>query len=232
MNRFPCFDRFNFYEKFLDSSAWVRTFENVVLKVGKRFLLSFLLAISTSGQVAFGQSDAKVLLANLKQDLEMVTREVSGLRTEVESLRRENAQLRMAVDQSQRASAHPSAGASALVLELQNRVQSLDLAFKQSERARNLMQEEINGKFKEIVEQMNKGFGQLAELKSGPSTPAEPSFSSNYPKNGFVHKVEKGETVSSIAQKYKSKIDWIINANSISDPTKVFVGRELFVPQK
>ena len=41
------------------------------------------------------------------------------------------------------------------------------------------------------------------------------SFSTDYPQKGFVHKVEKGETVSSIAKKYKSKVSWIINANQI-----------------
>jgi LysM repeat protein len=58
------------------------------------------------------------------------------------------------------------------------------------------------------------------------------TFSSDYPQKGFVHKVEKGETVSSIAKKYESKVKWIIDANQIADPTKVFVGKELFVPQK
>ena len=77
---------------------------------------------------------------------------------------------------------------------------------------------------------MNQGFEQVAKSKR--AQPQAASFSSDYPKNGFVHVVEKGETVSSIAQKYKSKVSWIINANQIADPTKVFVGRELFVPQK
>ena len=58
------------------------------------------------------------------------------------------------------------------------------------------------------------------------------TFSTDYPQKGFVHKVEKGETVSSIAKKYESKIKWIIDANQIVDPTKVYVGKELFVPQK
>ena len=77
---------------------------------------------------------------------------------------------------------------------------------------------------------MNRGFDQVS--KSSNPTPQKPAFSNDYPKNGFVHVVEKGETVSSIAQKYKSKVSWIINANQISDPKKVFVGRELFVPQQ
>ena len=176
-----------------------------------------------------GQTDPKILLANLKQDIEIINREVTGLRSEVEMLRRENALLRVAVDQTNRA--NKPGQDSGLVLELQNRLQSLELAYKQSERARAINQEELNKKFRQIIDQMNNGFEQVASANNS-SPLQEPTFSNDYPKNGFVHKVERGETVSSIAQKYKSKISWIINANQIADPTKVFVGRELFVPQK
>jgi LysM repeat protein len=178
--------------------------------------------------VLFGQNDAKILLANLKQDLELINREVASLRSEVEMLRRENAQLRVAIDQNDRSAKQGQQ--TGLILEMQNRLQSLDLALKQSERERGATQEEINKKFQQIIEQMNRGFDQVTQ--SSTSSTQTPTFSNDYPKNGFVHKVEKGETVSSIAQKYKSKVSWIINANQIADPTKVFVGRELFVPQK
>jgi LysM repeat protein len=178
--------------------------------------------------VLFGQNDAKILLANLKQDLELINREVTSLRSEVEMLRRENAQLRVVVDQSTRS--QRVGQESGQLLELQNRLQALELALRQSERARVTTQEEINKKFQQIIEQMNRGFDQFTQ--SSTSSTQTSTFSNDYPKNGFVHVVEKGETVSSIAQKYKSKVSWIINANQIADPTKVFVGRELFVPQK
>ena len=174
------------------------------------------------------QSDAKILLANLKQDLELVSRDLNSLRSEVEMLRRENAQLRVAIHQDNRS--NESSKQSGAVLELQNRLQALELAFRQSERDRGSRQEEISKKFQQIIEQMNKGFEQIT--KSNAPKPQAPSFSNDYPKDGFVHTVEKGETISSIAVKYKSKVSWIINANQIADPTKVFVGRELFVPQK
>lgn len=177
---------------------------------------------------SFGQADSKILLANLKQDLELINREVASLRSEVEMLRRENAQLRVVVDQATRSQREGQE--SGQVLELQNRFQALEFAFRQSERARGITQEEINKKFQQIIEQMNRGFDQVTQ--SSNSSTKTPTFSNDYPKNGFVHKVEKRETVSSIAQKYKSKVAWIINANQIADPTKVFVGRELFVPQK
>lgn len=177
----------------------------------------------------FGQNE-RIILANLKQDLELINREVTGLRSEVELLRRENAQLRVALDQVAR-SPKPN-DQNGLLLELQNRLQVLELSQKQSTRAQVRMQEEVNQKFQQIIEQMNSGFEKVSSQKKSSSSSQTPAFSSNYPKNGFVHKVEKGETVSSIAQKYQSKVSWIIDANQIVDPTKVFVGRELFVPQK
>lgn len=176
-----------------------------------------------------GQNE-RIILANLKQDLELINREVTGLRSEVELLRRENAQLRVALDQVARSP--KTNDQNGLLLELQNRLQVLELSQKQSTRAQGRMQEEVNQKFQQIIEQMNSGFEKVSIQKKSSSSSQTPAFSSNYPKNGFVHKVEKGETVSSIAQKYQSKVSWIIDANQIVDPTKVFVGRELFVPQK
>lgn len=181
---------------------------------------------------SFAQENAKILLANIKQDLELVNREVTGLRSEVEMLRRENAQLRIAMAQADRSRRKVQGTESPLVLEMQNRLQGLELALKQSESARVSTQNELNKKFQQIIEQMNRGFEQVSASANTANESKVPTFSNDYPKNGFVHKVEKGETVSSIAQKYNSKVSWIIDANQIADPTKVFVGRELFVPQK
>ena len=171
-------------------------------------------------------------MANLKQDLELVTREVNSLRSEVEMLRRENAQLRVVVDQANRSRNQADGQGNIHYLDLQNKIQALEISYRQSERDRSTKQEELNKKFQQIIEQMNRGFEQVTSTNLSSPSAKEPAFSNDYPRNGFVHKVEKGETVSSIAQKYKSKVSWIINANQIADPTKVFVGRELFVPQQ
>lgn len=191
-------------------------------------VFSTVCLLAVRGQGLWGQTEIKVLLANLKQDLELVNHEVSGLRSEVEMLRRENAQLRSSVDQVTRA--NKLGQQDEHVVELQNRLQALQVAFRQSENSRSEIQGEINKKFQQIIEQMNRGFELVS--KTSPPVSQSVTFSSDYPKNGFVHKVEKGETVSSIAQKYQSKVSWIIDANEIAEPNKVFVGRELFVPQK
>jgi len=190
--------------------------------------LLFLLGLDTVS----AEDIPKILLANLKQDQELTSRELNTIRSEVEMLRRENAQLRVVVDQVQRFLSQSQGQENSKFTELQNKVQVLELAIKQTEKARSLMQEELNKKFQQIVEQMNSGFEQVTSVKSAQAKASIPSFSSDYPKNGFVHKVDKGETVSSIAKKYESQVNWIINANQIADPKKVFVGRELFVPQK
>ena len=76
----------------------------VIIKGFAKFscLVLTLLVLSIPVLSCFGQSDAKIILANLKQDLELINREVTSLRTEVEMLRRENAQLRVAIDQTNR----------------------------------------------------------------------------------------------------------------------------------
>jgi LysM repeat protein len=49
-------------------------------------------------------------------------------------------------------------------------------------------------------------------------------------KSGYKHTVEAGQTISAIAQAYKVSASSILKANKISDPTKIRVGQELFIP--
>lgn len=174
-------------------------------------------------------ADITVRVANLKQDMELVTRELAGLRTEVELLRRENAQLKVQLEHSTRKQSS-NAGVSSEVLQAMNeRMKKLEFKLLQSEKSQLSLQKSVDLKMTELITQMNKGFDQV---QSSPAKPAlVPTFNQDYPQTGFVHSVEKGETISSIAQKYKSKTKWIINANQIIDPKKVFIGKELFIPQ-
>lgn len=194
----------------------------------------FRLILFICGCVPFFSQEASanvnVQFANMKQDMELVSRELAGLRTEVELLRRENAQLRVTVEQLTRRQNSTSGDAQGLSRQMDARLQSLERRASQGEKEQIALQKNFDKKLKDLIAEMNAAFSQV----NGPSTNGAPgaSFSTDYPKNGFVHKVEKGETVSSIAVKYSSKIKWIIDSNRIHDPTKVFVGKELFVPQK
>ena len=171
-----------------------------------------------------------VQVANLKQDLELISRELAGLRSEVELLRRENAQLRVVVDSFSKKANSDQGISAAQVSQINSRLSSLEKRVQANTGSQATMQTSVNQQMQELIKQMNDGFETVSKSTVTP-TPAK-TFSTDYPQKGFVHKVEKGETVSSIAKKYESKVKWIIDANQITDPTKVFVGKELFVPQK
>jgi len=196
---------------------WKRPFWVVVL-----FLCSFLCQDSVF---------ANVEIANLKQDLQLFSREVAGLRSEVELMRRENAQLRMALEQITRQSNARSGDSQGMMSQVDARLRTIEKRVSANEQALGAMQSNVDSKMSDLITQMNKGFDKVSS-SSANSAASQPTFSTDYPQKGFVHKVEKGETVSSIAKKYQSKISWIINANQIADATKVNVGKELFVPQK
>ena len=173
---------------------------------------------------------ASIEIANFKQDLELLSREVAGLRSEVENMRRENAKLQMSLDQISRKTRQGNDDSQNLVSLMDGRLGDLRKRIISNELVQKSFQDDVDGKIQQLVLQMNESFDRISTTSS--ATPkVQDTFSTDYPQKGFVHKVEKGETVSSIAKKYKSKISLIINANQISDPTKVFVGRELFVPQ-
>lgn len=171
-----------------------------------------------------------VQVANLKQDLELISRELAGLRSEVELLRRENAQLRVVVDSFSKKANSDQGISAAQVIQINSRLSSLEKRVQANTGSQATIQASVNQQMLELIKQMNDGFETVSKSTATP-TPAK-TFSTDYPQKGFVHKVEKGETVSSIAKKYESKVKWIIDANQIADPTKVFVGKELFVPQK
>ena len=185
------------------------------------YLHLVVLPFSTSGNVQ---------VANLKQDLELISREVAGLRSEVELLRRENAQLRMVVQSFSKKANSDQGISSAQMVQVNGRLSSIEKKVQENAGSQVKMQTNVNQQMQELIKQMNDGFEKISQ---GPTTPTPAmSFSTDYPQKCFVHKVEKGETVSSIAKKYESRVKWIIDANQITDPTKVSVGKELFVPQK
>ena len=197
----------------------------------KKILNKFTcLVIAWTFTIPLPNAFGNVQVANLKQDLELISRELAGLRSEVELLRRENAQLRVVVDSVSQKSKSEQGVSSSQMVQIDGRISSLEKRVQSNAVSQGKIQTSFNQQIQELIKQMNNGFEKISK-SSASQVPAQ-TFSTDYPQKGFVHKVEKGETVSSIAKKYESKIKWIIDANQIVDPTKVYVGKELFVPQK
>ena len=203
-----------------------------------RFLSSVVFGTSLACAVGFSPAvlcanDANVRLANLTQDLELLSRQVAGLRSEVEILRRENTQLRLLVEQGSKSKGVSQSKLVDFGRQMDSQLAEVRREVAQSNANAKILKQHVDSSLQKLIQQMNTGF---SAIRSNPvAAPEAPAvvFNDEYPKErGFVHKVGKGETVSSIAKKHNSKVSWIINANRISDPTKVHVGKELFVPQQ
>jgi LysM repeat protein len=178
-----------------------------------------------------GAADTNVRLANLTQDLELISRQVANLRSEVEILRRENAQLRIVAEKAGKTQGVSTASLQEFARQMDGRLESLRVDIATSKTGSEALRRQVDSRFQKLVKQMNAGFAAYNGSSSSVAPPPSVKFTKDYPETGFVHDVEKGETVSSIAQKYRSKTQWILSANQISDPKKVHVGKKLFVPQ-
>jgi nucleoid-associated protein YgaU len=172
---------------------------------------------------AQAQQSVGVELANLREDVRLLSQKVGSLTLTVEDLQRENATLR-----SQTATA--SAPAYATVAQLNEAITNLDHAIKSGDAATTAS---AAAQIKKLGEATNAALDSLNKVqtqRTPAAAPAPTSFSSNYPSEGTSYTVQKGDTLSNIARKTGGKLSDIINANKISDSTKVRVGDTLFIP--
>jgi len=103
------------------------------------------------------------------------------------------------------------------------------------------MQAGLDDQKKDVLAQVAKQLEKLgrqtnaaldALAKSQATRPAvQTSFAEDFPKEGINYTVQSGDTLSGIAQKNNSRVQDIINANKITDPTRIRVGQTLFIPQ-
>ena len=70
----------------------------------------------------------------------------------------------------------------------------------------------------------------LQTLAKNQNQRASTVFSDEFPREGVSYTVQKGETLATIAKKTGAKVQDIINANKLTDPSKIQVGQVLFVP--
>ena len=117
-----------------------------------------------------------------------------------------------------------------IILNQQTRVQELENRISENTKELKDLKSGFDKNFNELAQQINDSFAQTEPPSKNLRSPL--SFSSDFPKKGFIHCVEKDESLRSIAEKYSSQYKWIIDANQIIDPTRIFVGRDLFIPQE
>ena len=169
-------------------------------------------------------------IAGMQQDL-------AELRNEVEKLKLENADLRAALNR-QKASQSPAAS--------QGEVMSKARAETLAEVDRRLKQQtdEVNAALAELTRQVNAALGKTGSAPATKSSKApkattqteapattEEAAPSDVPQTGIKYRVKSGDTVTKIALRNGSKVDWILKANNLSSPAALKADVDIFVPQ-
>jgi len=173
----------------------------------------------TAGAQTTGAQSLNSDVANMRADMTILTQRVGELALRVEQLERDNAALR-----TQTAS---SAQAYATIQQLNDAIADLNRAIKAGDEA---VSERVATQIKKLGDATNAALDSISKgpVQHAPASAA--AFSDKFPSEGISYTVQKGDTLALIARKTGSKTQDIINANKITDPSKILVGQTLFVP--
>ncbi len=184
------------------------------------FLRSGALLLTLTG-FAHGQVDTtRIEVANLRQDVALLTQRVGELTMAVEQLTRDNNALQAKANQSY-----------VTIEQLNKSVADANRAMQAAlgDQKREVLQQ-VAGQIERLGKQTNAALDALA--KNQATRPAvQTTFGEDFPKEGINYTVQTGDTLAVIARKNNAKLQDIINANKIADPTRIRVGQTLFIPQ-
>lgn len=175
----------------------------------------------TSGRLPAQANSPAFELASLREDVRLLSQRVNELSLRVEQLERDNNELRS-----------KSGGTYVTLAQLNEAIADIQ----------KTMQAALRDQRRETLQQVSVQLGKLADetqaainaLAKGAATrPAMsmPTFTDDYSKEGVSYTVQRGDTLSSIAHKMNARTQDVINANKITDPTRLQVGQTLFIPQ-
>ena len=161
-------------------------------------------------------------LAGMQQDL-------ADLRTDVEKLKLENADLRAALARQKAGQGQSTSTNEAVAKARAEILSEVDRRLKQQT-------DDVNAALAELTSQVNAALGKSAPAtKSAKPTaqatePAE-GTPSDQPQTGSKYRVKSGDTVTKIALRHGSKVEWILKANNLSSPAALKADVDIFVPQ-
>ena len=169
---------------------------------------------------ALAQNDPRAELAALRQDVIDLKQRVGSLELTIEQLNRDNSALQEKANRSY-----------ATVEQLNKAIADVNRTFQgqlADQKRETLVQ--VAGQMEKLGRQTNAALDAMA--KNQATRPAvQTSFSEDFPKEGVNYTVQAGDALAVIARKHNARLQDIINANKISDPTRIQVGQTLFIPQ-
>ena len=171
---------------------------------------------------ALPTASAQVELANMREDLRGVVQRVGDLSLRVEQLERENTELRGKAGAAEKS--------YVTLTQLNDAIANLTQTIRSStaaSKAETLQQ--VGVQMEKLAKQTNMAIDSLAKGMATRNN-VQTSFSEDYAKEGISYTVQKGDTLAVIAKKTGAKTQDIINANKISDPSRINAGQTLFIP--
>lgn len=160
-------------------------------------------------------------IASLREDIRLLTQKVNDLNLRIDQLERDNREL-----QSRNTQNYVTLTQLNQALAEVNRTIQAVVADNRRETLR-----EAGSMIEKLAARTNAALDALAKNMASRPAVAAPPFSDNFPKEGISYTVQKGDTLSSIAQRLGSTVRDITNANKIPDPDNLQVGQTLFIPQ-
>ena len=190
-------------------------------------LLCMILAAQTTliSATAFAQSDVRVAVAGLKQDLSLLSQEVRTLGLEIEQLSRENSALRARITSSE-----ADQSLQEQLTAIYSGIERVRLEYKAADsKNKDTIIDELNQQMAVLMKKVEAAIHSVANAQ--PKTSILTKFSDDYPKTGVSYTVESGDTLSAIARAHGSSTKHIQNANKIVNPSRdLQIGQTIFIP--
>ena len=189
--------------------------------------LCMILAAQTTliPAIAFAQSDVRVAVAGLKQDLSLLSQEVRTLRLEIEQLSRENSALRARITSNE-----ADQSLQEQLKAISFGIEKVRLEYKAADSKNKVtIIAELNQQIEVLTKKVQAAIHSVANAQ--PKTSIPPKFYDDYPKTGVSYTVESGDTLSAIARIHGSSTKHIQNANKIVNPSRDLQrGQTIFIP--
>ncbi len=165
---------------------------------------------------------AQVELANLREDVRGLNQRLGELSLRMEQVERENEDLRRKQGAADKG--------YATIAQLNDAVADLNRVIKSAVAgSKNETLQQVATQMERLGKQTNAALDSLAKAQA--TRPAvNTSFSEDFSKEGVSYTVQKGDTLAVIARKTGAKQQDIINANKITDPSRIMLGQTLFIP--
>lgn len=194
--------------------------------------ITFSSFFSTS---AFSQQDLRIRVTNLEQDVNAMNRLLKSIKIDFEQIDRQQKTLNDNMKVLQSALQDMQSKQSTKEIELESQIQDV-LHSYQAEDTRNRQEilKDVYARIETLAKQTQSSIDVLARSINASSAASSPSttFSDDFPQTGISYVVKSGDSLSKIAKANNSQVKWIQDANRISDPRSLQVGKTIFVPQQ